>query len=280
MPENRAGTFTESHLPSFKLYEMLNMHPSDLVNVEYCKTFSTTKYGTNGQIKKLCKAYINYLVKKERIRSKPQFKEMNCNILTYWLYNKLSRTYHMDRTNCFNALSDINDMWILGTKFVTDSKACSCKPYLKITSYHDNWDHAKKLFDYSMDFNYLRDMKNNFKEKCDKLCTYLSEIADIYKKYKDVCILKNEHMCPVWGIEYEKYNPEDFLDMFKCRDDVEKPVTIEQVDSEEELEEEAEKEVEEVLSVHDGSSDTPLNIMDYQQAYEIKKDELKPLSTF
>ncbi|GAW84677.1 variable surface protein, partial [Plasmodium gonderi] len=271
MADKESKTFNITHLPSAKFYVMLDNNSMGLRELQYCKGFPNN-YGTKGQIRKLCIKYINYLKKQAQIFRKPEYKNMNCNSLTYWLYHKLSRTPNMDKKNCSRALSDIYDMWRRATMSVTSSDAISCKPYLKITTYHDNWDHAKKLFDYSMDFNYLRDMKNDFKEKCDKLCAYLNEIADIYKKYKDVCILKNEQMCPVWGIEYEKYNPEDFLDRFKCRDDEEKPVTIEQVDSEEE--------VEEVLSVHDGFSDTPLSIMDYQQSYEIKKDESKPLSTF
>ncbi|GAW84360.1 variable surface protein [Plasmodium gonderi] len=278
--------FTKTDLPSVKFYEKLDNDFMILVDVPYCGTFSKVKYGTNGQIKELCKTYINYLVKQVQIFRKFEYKYMNCNSITYWLYDKLSTTPKMDERSCSNALSEINNMWERATENVNRSDAKSCKPYLKITSYHDNWNDAKKLFDYSMDFNYLKDMENNCNDKCDELCEYLNDINDIYERYEDTSSGNNKLLCPLSKDEYDKCNPRSLLDKFKCVTSTEElQLPKQNLSVEGEATEEEKDNVQEETIVEGGpggeeAGSTLLIKEDSEEDSELISGESHPLSAF
>ncbi|GAW84630.1 variable surface protein [Plasmodium gonderi] len=211
-------TFDKTNLPSAKFYDVLDKNSMGL-NVPYCKGFSNS-YGTKGQIKNLCIKYINYLRNQEKIWSNFEYIKRNCNIFTFWLYDKLSISLNMDAKYCSNALSEINLMWTKTFSLDGRNNKYKCNPYHDIQNYHYAWENAKKLFDYSINFDYINSIKSNSKENCDKLCEYLSDIADIYIDNNKRCNHNAEHMCPGLWNEYEKYNPKDLLVKFNCHDDV------------------------------------------------------------
>ncbi|GAW84676.1 variable surface protein, partial [Plasmodium gonderi] len=215
MPPKEADKFTKTHLPSVKFYKMLDNDFSKLVSfrVEYCSNFPST-YGRNKKIKELCVLYINYLKKQDNILRKYNYNEDYCKLISYWVSERLLETNNIEPDKSILAFSDIQDFWSKATKL--DPTNYKCLPYSDIYNFYNNWEKAKKLYDYYIDFDDLKNMTNNCGEKCEELCRYLNEANDIYKSYNDYCSGNENNLCPLSKDEYVKCHPKSLLKMFNC----------------------------------------------------------------
>ncbi|GAW84670.1 variable surface protein, partial [Plasmodium gonderi] len=194
------NTFIKRNFPSVKFYNMLNEDSMELQKdyLSYCSKFPE-HLDEFEQIKKLCSKYITYLKEQDKILMNSEHEKMDCKILTYWLYEQLRITYKMNRIKCTNALNEISNKWTLDSWSGYKSNTYSCKPYVSISSYHDNWEYAKELYDYSIDFAHLNSIQDECDGKCNDVCDYLNKIDKVYESFKDRCSTNKEIICPYTG---------------------------------------------------------------------------------
>ncbi|GAW84333.1 variable surface protein [Plasmodium gonderi] len=263
-------TFSKTDLPSVKFYEMLEEDSLQLQSKKfsYCRDFPL-QYDKKEQIKKLCSKYVTYLKNQKQIRRQYNQYSEYCNMLSYWVSNVLLRTLGEDQSKCTVAFGKIQLMWSFATKF--DSTSYSCQPYSDIYNFYDNWENAKKLYDYYIDFNYLDNMASNCAHNCEELRRYLNEVNITYESFKESCSRNIKSVCPVININYEVYNPMLLLNKYKSHTE---PQVLDMGGAQaSEVETEVPPKLEE-------PSDAPSITIGYQQESNIKKDELNPLSAF
>ncbi|GAW84378.1 variable surface protein [Plasmodium gonderi] len=88
----------------------------------------------------------------------------------------LRKVYNMDSKHFTNELHQIISMLTFNSWNVHESNTYSCITYVFINSYHDNWDNAKELYDYSIDFVHLNSIKDGCGGNCNDVCDYLNKI--------------------------------------------------------------------------------------------------------
>ncbi|GAW84725.1 variable surface protein [Plasmodium gonderi] len=270
MAEKPTHTFSKTELPSVLFYDMLIKDSMGLAEVRFCNTFSN-KYSKNKQIKDLFIKYINYLNKQNDMRKEQKYKNIDCKIFTYWLYEKLLKTLGYNKSLCNSAFDEIQSYWISLSEVKPQIKEYKCQPYSYIKNYYDNWKDSKELYDYYIDFNYLDKLSSNCNENCDELCKYLKDVTVSYDKFKMFFSSNKGSRCPLSLHEYKKCDPKLLLERFKCY------TPTNELDNGETKEPELEGEVTpERGELSDAASFTVIP----QNESELKNDESSPLRTF
>ncbi|GAW84358.1 variable surface protein, partial [Plasmodium gonderi] len=198
-----------------------------------------------------------------------------CNMLSYWVSDVLVSTLEKDQSKCTLAFDEIQQMWSKASRDNTISY--QCKPYSSIINYYLDWENAKVLYDYYIDFDYINKMTSNCGGNCQELCSYLIKINDIYKSYKDFCSGKENHLCPLSKIKYENCNPMSLLNTFNCNTSTEVLSFPQDEPSEEEYDEDTSIHVAPII---EEARSTSFSKEDSQEDSELISGKSKTLSAF
>ncbi|GAW84724.1 variable surface protein, partial [Plasmodium gonderi] len=217
MAQPKPETFKITDLPSSKFYDMLDKDSLSLEksNVIFCSRLSRT-FDNFDKIKKLCSKYITYLRKQNNIWKKYGYNDKNCKLLSYWVSQELLGTLKIDKNKCNEVFAQIEVMWSYASNVTGEHISYKCTPYSYIFFFYSNWENAKVLYDYYVDFDYLKSIPDGCGDNCIDLCEYLKKIDNAYKSFKTFCSYKQESICPLYDIDYKAYDPELLLKNFKC----------------------------------------------------------------
>ncbi|GAW84655.1 Plasmodium exported protein, unknown function [Plasmodium gonderi] len=208
--------FSENDLNSVKFYSMMNNNSLELRNprLTYCRNFSYN-FDNLDKIKELCLKYLNYLIYLNIKRSNYNYNKIICNLLSFWLYEKLSETLK-DENMRIIAFGDIQRMWSYVYNIRSKSSNFKCVPYDSIVRYYHYRENAKKLYDYYFDFNYLYHISRKCDASCTELCMYLNKIKEAYDYFNVPCNNGKKTYCPVFVKKNEDYDPKKLLQRASC----------------------------------------------------------------
>ncbi|GAW84629.1 variable surface protein [Plasmodium gonderi] len=183
---------------------------------EFCGN-GVYSFRNNSRIKLLCSKFIKYLKKQDNISKDSYVKDNICDLLNFWLYEKLAAIFmekHQERNNIYlQIMANMNAVYAWSSSPIPQN----CIIDTKIVSYND-WGKRKQLYDYYVDHNYLRTMNNNSEKSCKELCDYVKGIQSLYNYFseKDRETVNNDF--PEFYSKYIQYDPKTTLTHLKCEE--------------------------------------------------------------
>ncbi|VVA00324.1 PIR protein, partial [Plasmodium vivax] len=198
---------------SENFYNNMNKDHNDLSN--YSKYCDITWGKKEHQVKEICKKYIRYLETSDELNFVNPAYDV-CTLLNYWTYVKLTEIFGLE-----NSLDDIelafgNLQYVWNQLYHYTGKSFNhnkCKPNFE-TNNHKDWLNRKKLYDYYVDYNTLKNMAEIF----DGNCEYYKRINDMQTifDYFDSLYATDPEKCPPIYNVCQSYNPKNMLSTLPC----------------------------------------------------------------
>ncbi|VUZ99758.1 PIR protein [Plasmodium vivax] len=197
---------------SEKFYNDMNIEDNDLSDYSiYCDSIP---WGKNGhEVKKICKKYITYL-ETSQILNVENPKYDVCILLNYWIYNELTKIFRDEQSlylieRAFGSLQLVwNNLYLYSR-----TNHNKCDPKFESVN-HKDWENRKKLYDYYVDYNTLKNMAEIF----DGNCEYYKRINDMQTifDYFDSLYATDPEKCPPIYNVCQSYNPKNMLSTLPC----------------------------------------------------------------
>ncbi|GAW82734.1 variable surface protein [Plasmodium gonderi] len=143
------------------------------------------------------------------------YKNVYCNLFSFWIYDKLVTNY-MGSTSIANIIyPKIQDIFIQASSLYDKSFHPICQLDSKMTKY-DDWKKAKKLYDYCLDYETVKEMYKPDTENCKEYHEYFDHEKDVYIYFKEYCNSSSGDQCPISDEIFNKCDPEMVLKDHSC----------------------------------------------------------------
>ncbi|KMZ92305.1 hypothetical protein PVMG_03660 [Plasmodium vivax Mauritania I] len=201
-------------LNSERFYDSLNGIQKFSEYIEHCNSLDSLHRGS--QVKKKCAKLLKYL-KTDYANSNTAGASYNvCILLNYWIYDELAKIYYFDNKSYIGlAFEKLTSIWNSFIKNKLDkNKDNICSPISSIVN-NENWKQIKELYDYYVDFDYLKKMAD-ISENCKEYYIYIKSKSHIYKYFKDRCPPSEKNKCTEFHNIFIKYDPDTVLPSLLC----------------------------------------------------------------
>ncbi|KMZ83464.1 hypothetical protein PVBG_05581 [Plasmodium vivax Brazil I] len=190
----------------------MNKDHNDLSN--YSKYCDITWGKNEHQVKEICKKYIRYLETSDELNFVNPAYDV-CTLLNYWTYVKLTEIYGLEDSLYYTNLAFGNLQYVWNNLYLYSGRTThnKCKPNFE-TNNHKDWLNRKKLYDYYVDYNTLKNMA----EILDGNCEYYKRINDMQTifDYFDSLYATDPEKCPPIYNVCQSYNPKNMLSTLPC----------------------------------------------------------------
>ncbi|GAW84057.1 variable surface protein [Plasmodium gonderi] len=227
MADGSKYSFDRNELTSVKYYTTLDTG----VKSEYNSiTFCSPKEKENSiddyqEIKEFCSKLTHYLKRENKHMKQCNLNNDFCNILSYWLYGKL--VIMCKSVNC-KANDIYNKIFNILTQS-SNSRMFQSNPYFRCKldyniNLNNNWENRKKLFDYYLDYEKIKEKYKNDKEKCETYRRYFVDKEDLYLHFEKDCTNGSEIQCPIPYEKYKNCDPREVIKEFICHKEAQEEV--------------------------------------------------------
>ncbi|VUZ99664.1 PIR protein [Plasmodium vivax] len=206
-------------LPSGEFYRKLDDDYEDIKNY-YKDCSSLFPLNKGRQIRIHCAQLVKYLKTKSRRLGQGSYSFDDCILLNYWIYGKFVNTYNSNYSPEFvKAWGMLEYLWNdIVDKLPNKSLYKICKPDSSITT-QPYWKERKELYDYYVDFTYLKVTANNY-QNCKEYYNYIRSKTRLYEHFEKYCSPVHTKICPDLYETYMLYKPDEVLHTLNCHDSI------------------------------------------------------------
>ncbi|SCA83791.1 Plasmodium vivax Vir protein, putative [Plasmodium vivax] len=202
-------------LPLDGFYDRLNHSIKDLDNYKDECIKLCNKNESFPHIR-LCKILLRFLNDSSTRTDNINFANDDCIPFNYWMYGELSKKYiNREPYKLIQSFAELQSIW--NSLIENKSKLHyfnKCKPDFNIPQ-QDDWEKRKELYDYCVNYDTLKKIRQSFKDKCNEYWTYVESHTSLYEHFEKNCS-NPQYDRPVFYEECKKYNPKHVLRDFEC----------------------------------------------------------------
>ncbi|SBS92937.1 PIR Superfamily Protein [Plasmodium ovale curtisi] len=212
---------SSKELYSEQFYETLNYNYSDLYN--YYDKCNNNLFLSNkkDEMITVCERILRYLENSTALNTVNSSYDV-CILFNYWIYDTLAGIYGAENTtdisHAFGSLQFIWSYLNYNPKNYTFYK--NCKLNFDSNDLED-WKKRKQLYDYCVNYDFLKGMARNFEDTCEEYYEKIAENTSIYEHFENLCLNKPDK-CPKFYNECKSYNPKLVLSELPCHNKIKK----------------------------------------------------------
>lgn len=208
-----------SELPSFKFYGELN---KDISKCFYCHYCDNSSYNFSDEFPKkiFCYHFVkNLKILKDKMSENADLKNMYCNHLIHWIYNKY---YNMSLGHGIKIseefISKLNKLRNIILQGVSGTNDDYCNNLFKNILSYDDIQRRKDFQDYYVNYKFIHQKSTEKNGKCYNFYDYLNSKKDFYVDMVEQC--KKDHekkYCE--HINYTECNPQTLINLPECNNE-------------------------------------------------------------